>query len=64
VLYLRFHVLGPDLYRYDYSHEELCGWKSRLEPHLAGYRLYAFFNNDYNANATRNAAAFRGLSEE
>jgi uncharacterized protein YecE (DUF72 family) len=60
-LYLRFHGLGRQLYRYDYSRSELEGWVGRLKPHLKGRALYAFFNNDYEANAPRNAEAFRSL---
>jgi len=60
-LYLRFHGVGKDLCRYDYSRKELADWASRLAPHLAERTLYGFFNNDYNANAPRNAAAFREL---
>jgi len=62
-LYLRFHGLGRQLYRYDYSREELTDWASRLNPHLAGRTLYAFFNNDYQAHAPRNATVFQGLLE-
>jgi uncharacterized protein YecE (DUF72 family) len=57
-LYLRFHGLGRELYRYDYSDAELGQWADRLQPHLRRRTLYAFFNNDYNANAPRNAATF------
>lgn len=60
-LYVRFHGLGKELYRYDYSREELSEWAARLGPPRRGRTLYAFFNNDYNANAPRNAAAFREL---
>ncbi len=60
-LYLRFHGLGSQLYRYDYSDEELTAWATRLQRHLRGRTLYAFFNNDYDANAPRNAATFREL---
>jgi uncharacterized protein YecE (DUF72 family) len=60
-LYLRFHGLGRELYRYDYSDEELGDWVARLQPHLRARTLYAFFNNDYDANAPRNAATFREL---
>ncbi|MHC4177061.1 MAG: DUF72 domain-containing protein [Planctomycetota bacterium] len=63
LLYLRLHGTGPQLYRYDYSREELADWAARLEPHLPGRTLYAFFNNDYNANAPRNAALFHRLLE-
>jgi len=60
-LYLRFHGLGKRLYVYDYSRAELEEWAERLRPHLRHRVLYAFFNNDYNANAPRNAATFREL---
>lgn len=60
-LYVRFHGQERDLYRYDYTDEELSRWVSILKPHLAGRTLYAFFNNDYNANAPRNALTLREL---
>ena len=62
-LYLRFHGLGPKLYRYDYPRAELEEWVRRLAPHLAGRELYAFFNNDYQAHAPANAELFRRLLE-
>jgi len=60
-LYLRFHGRGSALYRYDYSRDELREWADRLRPLLKGRALYAFFNNDYQAHAPHNAAAFREL---
>jgi uncharacterized protein YecE (DUF72 family) len=60
-LYLRFHGAGRQLYRYNYSDEELRDWANRVKPHLRARTLYAFFNNDYNANAPRNAATFKAL---
>jgi uncharacterized protein YecE (DUF72 family) len=45
-LYLRLHWMGKDLYRYDYSDEELAQWAALVTPHLRGRSLYAFFNND------------------
>lgn len=60
-LYLRFHGLGRDLYRYDYSRTELRAWVDRAAPHLPGRTLYAFFNNDFAAHAPRNAAQFQRL---
>ena len=63
-LYVRFHGLGKQLYRYDYSEKELRRWADRLAPHLRGRALYAFFNNDYEAKAPRNAATFREMLEE
>ncbi len=60
-LYVRFHGLGKQLYRYDYARGELSDWAARLAPHLGGRELYAFFNNDYDARAPRNALLFREL---
>jgi len=61
VVYLRFHGSGRDLYKHDYSREELKAWAERVRPHLPGRTLYAFFNNDYQAYAPRNAELFRKL---
>lgn len=61
LLYLRFHGLGGELYRYNYSAAELRAWADRVAPHLAGRTLYAFFNNDYEAHAPGNADQFRRL---
>lgn len=61
VLYVRFHGKGRRLYDYDYSDDELGEWVRRLAPHLRGRTLYAFFNNDWHANAPRNAARLREL---
>jgi uncharacterized protein YecE (DUF72 family) len=63
-LYVRFHGLGRQLYNYDYSRKELKTWARRLAPHLRGRNLYAFFNNDWYANAPKNAALFRELLAE
>ena len=63
-LYLRFHGLGPRLYDYNYSREELQSWVARLKPHRRGREIYAFFNNDVGAQAPANAVRFRGLLEE
>ena len=60
-LYVRFHGTGRHIYAHLYSDEELEEWAERLRPHLRGRTLYAFFNNDYRAHATRNAATLREL---
>jgi uncharacterized protein YecE (DUF72 family) len=60
-LYLRFHGLGRQLYRYDYNDRELADWAGRVKKHLGGRTVYAFFNNDFAANAPRNAETFRTL---
>jgi uncharacterized protein YecE (DUF72 family) len=61
LLYLRFHGKGQRLYDHDYSDAELFAWCERLAPHLPDRSLYAFFNNDWHANAPRNAARLREL---
>jgi uncharacterized protein YecE (DUF72 family) len=61
LLYLRFHGKGRQLYDYDYSDAELSAWCGKLAPHLGNRSLYAFFNNDWHANAPRNAARFGEL---
>jgi len=60
-LYVRFHGQDREAYRYDYTDQELSHWVSILKPHLRGRTLYAFFNNDYNANAPRNALTLKEL---
>lgn len=60
-LYLRWHGLGKELYRYDYSHEELAEWARRVRPLIEGRTLYAFFNNDYEAHAPKNAVILRNI---
>ncbi len=60
-MYVRFHGLKGELYTYDYPDEELARWAGRLAPHLKGRALYAFFNNDYNAHAVKNAFSFRKI---
>lgn len=60
--YIRFHGLGPRLYDYDYSEQELLPWAEKAALILASGRdVYAFFNNDYRANAVFNAKLFRSL---
>jgi len=61
ILYVRFHGKGQRLYDYDYSDHELAAWCERLTPYLRGRKLYAFFNNDWHANAPRNACRLRDL---
>jgi uncharacterized protein YecE (DUF72 family) len=60
-LYVRFHGLGKQLYRYNYSTEELTEWVERLWPYLRSHRIYVFFNNDWEGYALANARQFREL---
>jgi uncharacterized protein YecE (DUF72 family) len=52
-IYLRFH--GPrQWYRHDYSEAELRVWSNRIQESGAK-RVWAYFNNDYEGYATKNA---------
>ncbi len=61
-IYVRFH--GPEKwYRYDYSDAELTTWAQRIRDSGAK-RVWAYFNNDYGANAVRNGLKLRELLSE
>lgn len=52
-IYIRFH--GPEKwYNHDYSKEELSSWSDRIQKSGAK-RVWAYFNNDYNGFAIKNA---------
>lgn len=55
--YLRFHGTR-NWYRHDYTPEELAVWVDRLRAARPS-RIWAYFNNDYDAHAIRNTAEFR-----
>ncbi len=61
--YLRMH--GPDhhhLYAGSYSDTDLRWWADRIgEWHAAGQDVFAYFNNDGDANAVRNARTLQSL---
>jgi uncharacterized protein YecE (DUF72 family) len=63
-LYIRFHSPEKPLYQYNYSDQELSAWVSKIKPYLSGRKLYAFFNNDFQAHAPRNAATFKELLQQ
>jgi uncharacterized protein YecE (DUF72 family) len=60
-VYLRLH--GPDhdqLYAGSYSDRDLSWWADRIvEWHRGGHDVYAYFNNDGDGNAVRNAWTLR-----
>jgi uncharacterized protein YecE (DUF72 family) len=62
-VYVRLH--GPDheyLYGGSYSDADLSWWRDRIwEWSAAGRDVYAYFNNDGDANAVRNALHLRDL---
>ena len=54
-IYIRFHGLsgGP---RHDYTREELLPWAKHIREQAAGGRkVFAYFNNDLNVRAPKNA---------
>lgn len=58
-VYVRLH--GPDRwYRHDYSKKELAEWADRIKASGAK-RAWIYFNNDYQANAPKNADSMRRL---
>ena len=63
IVYVRLH--GPDarwLYAGSYSDQELRWWADRIrEWQSQGRDVYAYFNNDADGNAVRNARTLRAL---
>ncbi len=60
-IYLRFH--GPEKwYRHNYSIEELAVWAKRVSDCRPAH-VWAYFNNDREAYAVRNAISFLNLLE-
>jgi uncharacterized protein YecE (DUF72 family)/alkylated DNA nucleotide flippase Atl1 len=61
-VYLRFHGLAEEPYRYDYSRAELEPWARRLLDVAAdGTPAWVFFNNDHHGHAVRNARVLMRL---
>jgi uncharacterized protein YecE (DUF72 family) len=55
-VYVRFHGLSAEAYRYDYAPAELEPWAARLREVAAeGTPAWVFFNNDHEGHAVRNA---------
>lgn len=57
--YVRFHGKG-EWYNYLYTKKELEGWRNNLKK-LNVRRIYAYFNNDWNANAPRNCKELKAI---
>ncbi|HET6345981.1 MAG TPA: DUF72 domain-containing protein [Myxococcota bacterium] len=61
--YVRFHGLDPEQkYRYRYNRRELAPWARRASALATTDDVYVYFNNDFDANALRDAATFRELA--
>jgi uncharacterized protein YecE (DUF72 family) len=58
-IYVRFHGT-KQWYRHDYSEAELSVWSKRIKESGAG-RVWAYFNNDYEGYATKNAQLLSAL---
>jgi len=56
-VYIRFHGKGA-WYRHDYTREELATWTGRIRD-CAAARVWAYFNNDRNGYAPKNARELR-----
>jgi uncharacterized protein YecE (DUF72 family) len=54
IAYVRFHGIGTERYQYLYSNEELIEWIDKLKK-SSSETIFCYFNNDYNANAPKNA---------
>lgn len=58
-IYIRLHGT-EQWYRHDYSEQELTVWAKRIQESGAK-RVWAYFNNDYDGYATKNAMTFTSL---
>jgi uncharacterized protein YecE (DUF72 family) len=61
-VYLRLH--GPDhhhLYAGSYSDADLGWWAARIREWADGRDVFAYFNNDGDANAVRNARTLHAM---
>jgi len=58
-IYVRFHGRGG-WYSSNYSDDELKEWAKKIKKSKAE-QVWAYFNNDFNANATRNALTLKKL---
>ena len=61
--YIRFHG-GKELYLSEYSQKELDVWAEKISKWRERGDVYAYFNNDANAYAVKNALELKKLLEE
>lgn len=62
-VYIRFHGLSGGA-RHDYTNEELEPWARHIREQAAqGKRVFAYFNNDLNVRAPKNAEALIQMCE-
>jgi len=62
IAYIRFHGKNgnDERYRYLYSKKELNEWAEKIKESKAR-EVFCYFNNDYNANATKNALVLKDI---
>ena len=61
-VYVRLHGPGDQLYSGAYSDADLWWWAARIQEWAeAGQDVFAYFNNDHDGHAVRNAATLRHL---
>jgi uncharacterized protein YecE (DUF72 family) len=58
-IYIRFHGVSK-WYRHDYSKDELSKWAEKVKG-CGADRVYAYFNNDFDGYAIKNAKSFARL---
>ena len=61
--YVRFHGTGTEKYHYLYSNQELRDWTDKLKKSNAD-NIFCYFNNDYNANAPKNAQMLQKMIDK
>lgn len=59
-IYVRFHGKGEKWYDYDYSKKELKKWADKINA-TSAEKYHLYFNNDYHANAARNAIQMKEM---
>ena len=59
-IYIRFHGVLPEKYRYFYSGEELNKWADKIKK-FSSNNIFCYFNNDYNANAPKNCIMLKKI---
>ncbi len=63
-IYIRFHGLA-DGGRHDYTRDELAPWRDHIAGNVRhGRAAYAYFNNDGNVRAPKNAEELRRMVEQ
>jgi len=61
-LYVRFHGKNG-WYQHDYPDDELAQWAEKITRQNPA-KVLCYFNNDYNANATRNCLTLKKLLDQ